>query len=75
VIIPDATRGMAHGEENTGASRFEGVDEYYFDSLSELRAAFTEPLYRNAVENSEKTFAGDGSITFAARQELIYDIS
>jgi hypothetical protein len=74
-IIPEATRGMERGEENTGASRFEGVDEYYFDSLSELRAAFTEPLYRNAVENSEKTFAGDGSITFAARQELIYDIS
>ena len=75
VIIPEATRGMAHGEENTGASRFDGVDEYYFDSLAELRTAFSEPIYRDAIGNNEKTFAGDGSIAFAARQEFIYDIS
>jgi EthD domain len=75
VIIPEATLGMKSGEENTSATRFDGVDEYYFDSLAELKTAFTEPLYRSVVANSEKTFTGDGCITFVARQEFIYDIS
>jgi hypothetical protein len=68
-VIPGATRGMAGGEKDIPESRIDAVDEYYFDSLEALKMAFAVHGSRQSVN------ANDGSLSFVAREEFIYDIS
>lgn len=73
-VIPEASKGMAAGEEDSQASGFDGIAELRFDSLADLVAAFTAPRYLEIIRPDENSFIGRGSASFVAREEFIYDL-
>lgn len=72
-VLQDATRGMADGEQGNSAMAYDGVAELRFNSLADLTAAVTSAAYREVLRADTATFKGEGSHTFVASEELIYE--
>jgi hypothetical protein len=72
-VLQDATRSMVSGKKANSSMAYDGVAELRFNSLTDLKAALTCDAYRNVIHTDTATFKGEGSHSFLASEELVYD--